>query len=79
MFSVRIQEHLLARFKWVMMSSVWTCRICGTYASFWWGCPVMCGNVGLEPQELRNGDRWPLVVIGVLGGEEVNPSKQSTH
>ena len=24
MFSVRIQEHTLARFQWVVMSSVWT-------------------------------------------------------
>lgn len=39
----------------------------------------MSGNVGRELQELRNGDRQHLVVIGALGGEEVTPREWSIH
>lgn len=62
-----------------MMSSVWTCRICGTYLCILLvGLSAMYRNVGLELQEFGNGDRSLMVVIGVLGGEVMTPTGRTS-
>lgn len=71
------QEHTLARFKQRVMSSVWICRICGTWASSsWQNWLEMSGNVGLVLQELRYGDGQHLEVTGALGGGRQHPERE---